>query len=83
MIQKIKDWLFKGVLLKKVLGKFVKHLTGFIVGFLATPKVAAIIDSLGISVDSAQMELGILAILIGLYGSGWNYIKHRFVKKKD
>jgi len=78
MITKIKDWLFKGVILKKVVGKFVKHLIGFFAAYFASKPI---VSELGITIDWAQLESYAVPALVGLFGAGWNYIEHRFVKK--
>lgn len=82
MIQKLKDWFFKGVIVKKVIGKFAKHATGVLIALISGPQIAPWLDKLGISIDSGTMEAGLIIILTGLFGSLYNYIEHRFVKKK-
>lgn len=80
MIKKIKAWLFGSVIMKKVIGKFAKHATGAIVALLASPKVSPYVEQLGVTIDSAEMEAGLTVILIGLFGSLWNFIEHRIKK---
>jgi hypothetical protein len=81
MFTKLKNWIIGSVIMKKVIGKFAKHATGALVGILASPKVAPILDKFGISVDSAAMEASLIIVLVGLFGSIWNYIEHRIIKK--
>lgn len=79
MIDKIKKWFFEGVIMKKVAGKFVKHVVGLLVAFVAT---LPFIADAGIEIDWKQFEAWAVVALTGLFGAAWNYIEHRFVKKK-
>jgi len=81
MIDKIKQWIFGKVILKKVIGKLAKHATGAFVGLLASPAVAPWITKLGITIDPDKLEAGLIVVLVGLFGALWNYIEHRFIKK--
>ena len=81
MISKIKMWILGSVIMKKVIGKFAKHMVGAVLGILASPHVAPYLDKLGITVDSISMEAGLTIILIGFMGAAWNFIEHRFFKK--
>lgn len=78
MIQKIKDWLFQGVIVQKVIGKFVKHAIGGLVAVVAAHPVIA---QAGVTIDWAKLETWAIPVLTGLFGSAWNYVEHRFVKK--
>jgi hypothetical protein len=79
-----KKWL-EGVIVTKVLGKFAKHATGAVIGFLTGPwfakVVAPILNQVGISIDFSKFEEGMTVLLIGAFGALWNYIQHRFFKK--
>ena len=78
MINKIKDWFFKGVILKKVAGKFVKHAVGALAALAASH---SIVDDMGITIDWGQFETWAIVALAGVFGSAWNFIEHRFSKK--
>lgn len=78
MIGKIKDWLFQGVIVRKVVGKFVKHAIG---GLAALVAAHPAIQDAGITIDWTQLETWAVPALTGLFGAGWNYIEHRFIKK--
>lgn len=78
MLDKIKTFLFQGVILRKVVGKFVKHAIGGVAGLVAAHPV---INDIGITIDWKQLEAYAIPALVGLFGAGWNYIEHRFVKK--
>ena len=67
--------------MKKVMGKFAKHGTGAIIGFLTGPKVAAIIASMGITFDPDKMEAGLIVVMTAAFGAIWNFVEHRIVKK--
>lgn len=77
MLTKIRDWLIGKVILKKVLGKFVKHAAGALVGVLSSPAVAPWLHNLGITVDETQLTAGLMVVLTGLFGAAWNFIEHR------
>jgi len=78
MITKLKDWLLKGVILRKVLGKYVKHAIGALAGMAAANPV---LKDAGVTIDWNQLETWAVPALIGLFGAAWNYIEHRFIKK--
>jgi hypothetical protein len=79
-----KTW-FEGILIQKVIGKFVKHCTGAVVGFVTGPwfaaKIAPILNQLGVTVDWNSFSTGLEIFLIGAFGAAWNWIQHRFFKK--
>lgn len=79
-----KTWL-QGVIIQKVLGKFVKHATGAIVGLITGPwfasKIAPILNQLGVGIDWDKFSSGLEIFLIGLFGAAFNWIQHRFIKK--
>ena len=81
MLTKIKQWLIGKVIIKKVLGKFVKHAAGALVAILSGPQVAPWLDKLGVSVDETQLAAGLIVVLTGLFGAVWNFVEHRFFKK--
>jgi len=81
MIGKIKNWIFGNVIMKKVAAKFAKHATGIIIGLISSGKVAAILTSLGITIDPGQLETGTLVFITAAFGAIWNFVEHRFVKK--
>jgi hypothetical protein len=81
MFTKIKEWIIGKVIMKKVLGKFVKHAAGALVGLLSSPAVAPWLEQLGVSVDESQLTAGLMVILTGLFGAIFNYVEHRFIKK--
>ena len=80
MLTKIKNWLIGKVILKKVLGKFLKHAAGALVGLLSSPAVAPWLEQLGVSIDEAQLTAGLMVVLTGLFGAIWNFIEHRIKK---
>lgn len=81
MFSKIKSFLLGRVILKKVAGKFAKHATGAIIGFLAGPQIAPWVEQLGITIDKAQLEMGLIVVFTAGFGAVWNFVEHRFVKK--
>lgn len=86
MISKLKTWLIGSVIMKKVIQKIAKHaataLGGIVSGFWFTNHVAPILNQLGINVDFAQLEAGLIILLTGALGGLWNYLEHRFFKTK-
>jgi hypothetical protein len=90
-----KNWLkaiIGNVIIKKVWGKFVKHisgvLSGIVVSFMFRQDVLDIIqpilDSLsseGMTITPDSVTLFITAVVAGAFGSLWNYIEHRFLRK--
>lgn len=78
MLDKIKAFLFQGVIIKKVVGKFVKHAIGGLIGLIAAHPV---INDIGITIDWGKLESWAIVALTGLFGAAWNYVEHRVVKK--
>lgn len=78
MISKIKNWLIGKVILKKVLGKFVKHGIGTLLGIAGVQQF--LVDT-GIQIDLAKLESWAIVAIGGLFGALWNFIEHRV--KKD
>lgn len=78
MIGKIKDWLLQGVILRKVIGKFVKHGVTALAALIASKPFLA---DAGIAIDWSKFESWATVALGGLAGAAWNYVEHRFVKK--
>lgn len=79
MIDKIKAWFFEGVILRKVVGKFVKHGITVLAGLLASKPF---LKEAGVTIDWTQLEAWATVAIGGLAGAAWNYIEHRFVKKQ-
>lgn len=77
-------WL-DGIIVQKVIGKFVKHATGALIGLLTGPwfaaKVAPILNQLGVTIDWNSFSAGAQVLLIGLFGALWNWAQHRFFSK--
>jgi hypothetical protein len=65
------------VILKKVLGKFVKHAAGALVGLLSSPSVAPWVENLGVTVDETKLTAGLMVVLTGVFGAVWNFVEHR------
>jgi len=92
MISKIKNWLIGKVIVKKVLGKWVKHasgaLSGLILGAMSGPwfvsHVSPIIENIPQLKDlftPTNLEGALIVVLTGLFGAIFNYVEHRFIKK--
>lgn len=82
MLGKLKEWIFGKVIFSKVIGKFVKHGSGAIVGLLFGDKVPFVKPALeAMQLSEGQVEAGLVVFLTGLFGAIWNYIEHRVVKK--
>lgn len=79
-MNKIYEWIFEGVIVKKVLGKFVKHFIGVLVAIIAANPM---VKEAGVIIDWAQFEVWLVATLGGLFGAAFNYIQHRFIKKDE
>ena len=92
MLTKIKNWLIGKVIVKKVLGKWVKHaataLSGIIAGAMSAPwfathaaPVVEQIPQLKELLAPNNLEAALIIILTGLAGATWNFVEHRFFKK--
>ena len=92
MLTKIKNWLIGKVIVKKVLGKWVKHasgaMSGLILGLKTAPwfvaHVAPVVEKIPQLKDllsQDNLEAALVVILTGVFGAGWNYVEHRFLKK--
>jgi|GEM_PF-6788858 len=83
MFEKLKQSLFEGVIVRKVIQKFAKHAAGAIVGLLFGPKLAAYSAPIfeAMDVSQAQIEAGLIVAFVGAFGALWNWASHRFVKK--
>lgn len=79
MIDKLKNWLLRGVIFKKVLKKFVKGGVAALAGLAGTNQF---LNDTGISIDWKQFETWAVVVLTGLFSSAWNYLDHRLIKKK-
>lgn len=81
MITKIKDWIFGKVIVSKVIGKFVKHASGALVGLLFGDKIPLLKPALeAAQLTEVQVEAGLIVILTGIFGAAWNFIEHRMKK---
>lgn len=91
MITKLKQWILGKVIVKKVMGKWVKHaagaLTGLILGVMSAPwfathvsPVVEQIPQLKSLLSADGIESALMIILTGVFGAVWNYVEHRFVK---
>ena len=78
MIGKLWNKLVGQVIIRKVIGKFLKHGVTALAAYLGSKPV---MDQLGISIDWTTFEGGALVILTGLGGAAWNFLEHRFFKK--
>jgi len=74
MFAKIKSWLFGKVILRKVLGKFIKHGVGVIAGLEVVQRFTG---EAGITVDWSKFESWLIVIGGGLFGAAFNFIEHR------
>jgi len=92
MLTKIKNWIIGKVIVKKVMGKWVKHastaLTGLILGVMSAPwfvsHVAPVMEKIPQLKDlftQDKLEAALFVIITGVGGALWNYIEHRFIKK--
>ena len=77
MFDKIKRWFLGSVIMKKVAGKFAKHAAGAAVGLLSLPVVSKYMEQLGVTVDQAQMEAGLVVLIVGAFGAARNFVEHR------
>ncbi len=78
MFTKIKNWIIGTVIMKKVIGKFVKGGVSTLAGLAG---VSEFMVESGITVDWTQFETWAIGIIGGAIPAIWNYISHRFVKK--
>lgn len=73
----IRAWV-ESFLFKKVLVKGVKHastaLIGIITSLLSSPKIAELLKTLGISINSAELTVGLSATIAGILGWIFNYV---------
>lgn len=81
MITKLRNFLLGKVIVKKVIGKFAKHSTGAVVGFLSSPQAIELLNSLGVTVDKEKFQAGLMIVFIGLFGAAWNFVEHRWLRK--
>lgn len=77
MFAKIKEWLFGKVILKKVIGKFVKGGLSTLAGLAG---VSQFLTEAGIVVDWTKLETYLVAVIGGGIPAVINFFKHR-VKK--
>ena len=79
MIEKLKMWILGNVILKKVVGKFLKHGITTVAGLAG---VQAFLKDSGVTVDWGKLEAWVIVATGGLVGAAWNFIQHRFNKKE-
>lgn len=68
----IKDFLY-GLMIKKGIRTLVK----VIVSFIVSVKVAKFLESIGVTVDTQTMEIGLTAAFASLTEMLRNYLKHK------
>lgn len=89
---KIKSFIFGRVILKKVMMKWVKHATGYLVAFMVGVQSAPwfithaqpLVDQsprLQELLSKGGLEEVIGVVIAGLFGAAFNFIEHRWVKK--
>jgi len=84
MIAKLKQKIFEGVVVSKVIKKGATWLAGGAVALLFAPKAAPIVEPILSAMDLSKekLETGLTLAALSALGAGWNYVKHRFLVKK-
>ena len=70
----LRKLVFGKVIMKKVVGKFVKHATGALIALFASNPILA---EAGINIDFAKFEAWLAVVVAGLFGAAFNFLEHR------